>query len=139
MNIDEKRKNRYLDKLSYFESSLNKFNEWLEEAKRNEMALMACQKVFQETIEALTDVIAMLVKDLGNGVKDDYSNIEIIKEKKIINEEEANVLKEANGLRNVLIHKYNAIDIEKFFESSKVFKDKLREIVNKIKSFVIKC
>ncbi|MEM4155552.1 MAG: HepT-like ribonuclease domain-containing protein [Archaeoglobaceae archaeon] len=56
------------------------------------------------------DVCAMLVKDLGKRVEDDYSNIEILHELGILDKELAEKLKTCNGLRNWLVHRYNKLD-----------------------------
>jgi len=44
--------------------------------------------------------------------KDDYSNINIIRNKKIISADLAAKLREANGLRNRNVHDYNGLDNE---------------------------
>lgn len=71
----------------------------------------------QTSIEAMVDLIAMLVKDLGVQVKDDNNNInEIIKIKKL-NPELGEKMKKANGLRNVIVHRYNDVDDQKILDS----------------------
>jgi len=62
------------------------------------------------SIEALMDIIAMLVKDLGVEVGDDYTNIEKLRELGFINETLADTLKKLNGLRNIIVHRYNKVD-----------------------------
>ena len=54
----------------------------------------------------------MIVKDVKLIPKDDYSNINIIKNKKIVNSDLAAKLREANGLRNRIVHDYNGLDNE---------------------------
>ena len=52
----------------------------------------------------------MLVKDSGIQVKDDTANISEIVKKRNLDPELGEKLKRANGLRNILIHRYNEID-----------------------------
>jgi len=56
------------------------------------------------------DITAMLVKDLGSMPRDDYENIETLYEKGLIDKEFAENLKKLNGLRNILVHRYNKVD-----------------------------
>ncbi len=73
-------------------------------------------KEFQEMAEAVADICAMLTKDSGQEIDDDYSNIEraceILSCKEIMPE-----LKRINGLRNVIIHEYNGIIDEEAYKS----------------------
>ena len=52
----------------------------------------------------------MLVKDIGIQVKDDTANISEIVKKRNLDSELGEKLKRANGLRNILVHRYNEID-----------------------------
>ena len=67
---------------------------------------------FQTGIEIITDLVSMIVKDVKLIPKDDYSNINIIRNKKIISADLAAKLREANGLRNRIVHDYNGLDNE---------------------------
>ena len=60
-------------------------------------------------MEAITDVNAMLVKDLKNTPKDDYENINLLNKKKLLPEDMIQELKFANGLRNRIVHDYNGL------------------------------
>ncbi|MHA1747544.1 MAG: DUF86 domain-containing protein, partial [Promethearchaeota archaeon] len=64
----------------------------------------------QTIIEAIIDLVAMCVKDLGLEVKSDQENVEAIVALKNLPSWMANDLKRANGLRNLLVHRYNGID-----------------------------
>ena len=69
------------------------------------------------------DLIAMLIKDLGIQVKDDSTNIsEIVKLRKL-NPELGDKLKKANGLRNIIVHRYNEVDEYIILKSVKEVKD----------------
>ncbi|MGQ4892635.1 MAG: type VII toxin-antitoxin system HepT family RNase toxin [Candidatus Njordarchaeia archaeon] len=69
------------------------------------------------SIESVMDIVAMLVKDLGRNVVDDYGNIEVLEELNIIDQELADKLKQLNGLRNIIVHRYNKIDTRMIIES----------------------
>ena len=78
----------------------------------NRILRKAIYKEFQEAVEAVSDVCAMLRRGLNSSAKDDYSNIEFLVEHGILEEKKAEKLKEANGLRNRLIHGYDRVDDE---------------------------
>lgn len=83
-------------------------------------------------IEAAMDLVAMLVKDRGHDVSDDYHNIEILVDNKIIDVSLARQLKTLNGLRNAIIHKYNKFEEKTVFEN----KGKIIRILNKFLSVI---
>ena len=62
------------------------------------------------------DIISMICKDIGIIPKDDYTNIEQLRGKLDLDED---ILKEANGLRNVLVYGYNSTDNILAYESIK--------------------
>nr|CAE46372.1 hypothetical protein C2_0014 [uncultured archaeon]CBH37410.1 hypothetical protein BSM_08870 [uncultured archaeon] len=78
----------------------------------NRILRKAIYKEFQEAVEAASDVCAMLRRGLNSSAKDDYSNIDFLVEHGILEEKKAEKLKEANGLRNRLIHGYDSVDDE---------------------------
>lgn len=108
MDID--RLKRYKDKIEHAEKRMNEINEWIDEFEDSEKTMLACYKAFEEVVECCMDILAMICKDLGSTPKDDYSNIELIKDKKIITGDIAKSLRQANGLRNRVVHAYNGTD-----------------------------
>src|SRR3989344_7840468 len=66
-------------------------------------------------IEAAMDLAAMLVKDHGRDVSDDYHNIETLVDIKVLDAPLAEQLKKLNGLRNAIIHKYNKFEEKTVF------------------------
>jgi len=78
------------------------------------------------------DVCAMLVKDLGKRVEDDYSNIEILHELGILDKELAEKLKTCNGLRNWLVHRYNKLDKKIVLESVDKVRETLIEFIRRV-------
>ncbi|MEQ9714025.1 MAG: type VII toxin-antitoxin system HepT family RNase toxin [Candidatus Asgardarchaeia archaeon] len=89
-------------------------------------------------IEATTDLVAMMVKDSGYTVKDDLSNIDTLESNKIISPELAETLKQLNSLRNVLVHRYNKIELEKILRSIDKIRDALLEFVEVVENFIKK-
>lgn len=64
----------------------------------------------QVAIEASMDLAAMLVKDKGREVGDDYSNIHLLEKEGILAAGLAKKLATLNGLRNAIVHKYNSFE-----------------------------
>ena len=83
----------------------------------------------QVSIDATMDVIAMICKDLGITVKDDYSNIDELEKLKIFSSILIKDLRRWNGLRNILVHRYNKV------EEDLVIKVK-EDVVTTLKAFV---
>ena len=134
INIDEKRKQRYKEKISHSRERLMDLEEWLQESE--EISILASEKAFQEAIESIIDVFAMLLSDMKLEISDDYSNIEKIEKRGIINSEEKKTCIEANGLRNVIIHRYNGVNEARFTERARELIPKLNEILDKLDSFI---
>jgi len=117
--MEEERIKRYNDKLEYLTQTIENLNDWTENVDSKEfIEHLELQKqygiyhAFQIGIEITTDLISMIVKDVKLIPKDDYSNIYIIKNKKIVEADLAAKLREANGLKNRIVHDYNGLDNE---------------------------
>lgn len=82
------------------------------------------------SIEAAMDLAAMTVRDIGIDVGDDYDNIDILKEKKIIEAELAGELKRLNGLRNAIVHKYGSVDTKLILQNLESIKEILRSFID---------
>ncbi|WP_297089990.1 HepT-like ribonuclease domain-containing protein [Thermococcus sp.] len=61
-------------------------------------------------MDVAMDIVAMLTKNLGITVEDDYTNIAKLEEKGVLSEGEVSLLRAYNGLRNAIVHKYNKIN-----------------------------
>ncbi|MBI3027650.1 DUF86 domain-containing protein [Candidatus Woesearchaeota archaeon] len=117
--ISERRK-RYKEKIDYARDRISDLEDWLyAEDIKERKAFFASEKSFQEVVECSADIFSMILSDLNLTVNDDYSNIEKLREKKILSEENASVCIEANGLRNRIVHRYNHVDEKRFIESSR--------------------
>lgn len=122
------RRQRYLEKLERFE-------EEYEFIKGHEIKDDVTQRALfyslQLCVDIAMDIVAMLVKDLGMMVEDDYTNIERLRKAKVISEDEAELLRGYNGLRNAIVHKYDKLNLDAVREGiSRI--DELYEIVIKL-------
>ena len=108
-----KRKEQYKRKLEFI---LEKITNLPENYEENEYYIDSLFYRIQISIDAVMDIIAMLCKDLGITVKDDYTNIDELEKLNLFPSEMLKVLRKFNGLRNVLVHKYNKIEEELVFQ-----------------------
>lgn len=137
------RKTRYVQKLNELKDRIEFIESkvgWKEEFLENRILRKGIYKEFQEAVEITSDIIAMLVKDFGYAVEDDYRNLEIVSSKLGFEAKLVSALKKARGLRNVLIHEYNGIVDEQAYESIlevlpflKEFEEKVREWIKTLK------
>lgn len=139
--ISKERLKRYNDKFEYLNQSIKYLNEWTKNVDVKEfLEDLDMQKkygifyAFQITVEIITDITAMIVKDLKVVPKDDYSNIEILKTKKVITADLVAKIGEANGLRNRIVHDYNGLDEDlaysnllKLVKDLKIFEDETKK------------
>lgn len=135
--MDAARATRYKEKLELMEKRYSEISEWLKD-EANEKTRLAIFKAFQELSEAAIDICAMIVKDEGAFPKDDYSNITFLKEKNIAGGKTAAILRDSNGLRNVLIHRYNTVDEETAFSSIKKISPEFKSFEKEVKSWLKK-
>lgn len=120
--MDIERISRYKDKLNLISERKQDIEEWISgydssDFIQDKKTRLAVYKAFQELVEASFDVAAMACKDLKIIPKDDYTNIDLLFEKKFINSSLKNSLSESNGLRNRLVHRYNGLDDSLAFDS----------------------
>ncbi|MHA1342773.1 MAG: type VII toxin-antitoxin system HepT family RNase toxin [Promethearchaeota archaeon] len=115
-SLDKKRIERYVEKLEHLKKIMKEFHKWIKDID-DKLFLASDLKEqfgiyhgFQIMVEIITDIIAMMVKDVKIKPKDDYTNINCLKEQHLISEELSSGLRKLNGLKNVLVHDYNGID-----------------------------
>ena len=138
--MDKERLLRYKEKLEYLEKTLGNLKEWTHDIDEqyfvNRLDLQkkyGIYHAFQIAVEITSDLSAMLIKDNKIIPKDDYSNIDTLSEKAIISSVVGAHLKEANGLRNRIVHEYNGLNdlivYQRVLELIKSF-NKFKEVVN---------
>ncbi|WP_086975798.1 DUF86 domain-containing protein, partial [Archaeoglobus fulgidus] len=97
------RRKRYLEKLEWLEREISFATE---HSMSDEVRKRAVLYSLMTAVEAAMDIVAMLVKDMGKQVEDDYTNISKLLEECVIEESEAELLRRYNGLRNAIAHHY---------------------------------
>jgi len=120
--LDIERIVRYKDKLNLISERAQDIEEWARGFDSSDFiddkkTRFAVYKAFQELVEASFDITAMTCKDLKIIPKDDYTNIDLLFEKKIIDSTLKNALYQSNGLRNRLVHHYNKLNDVMAFDS----------------------
>lgn len=120
--MDDERKNRYRDKINFIIEKIESI------PKTNFNEDIVRDATFYKIlvgIECVMDIVAMLVRDIGKDVGDDYYNLEILRDENVINEEMCEKLKKLNGMRNIIVHRYNKIEEDLVFNNI----DEIRKIV----------
>lgn len=141
--MNKRRERQYKRKFDAIYNGLKLLSEWLipislEEFLSDTKTRYASYKAFQEVVEALMDICAMIVKDIGEEPKDDYTNIETLVEHKVIPSRLKDVLVSANSLRNWIIHKYNKLNDTIAYERMVDMFDVLRELVEELINWLSK-
>ncbi len=143
--LDNKRIERYIEKLEHFNKLMELLKEWTkninEEIFFTNLDLkeqFGIYHAYQIIVEIMTDIIAMAVKDLKIKPRDDYSNINILKEKFFFSEKIASKLREANGLRNSLVHDYNGVDDKAAYKGIKNYINYLEKFYDLINQWLKK-
>lgn len=119
---------RYREKIEYIIEALSE----IPEEPRTPIEVSGTFYNLLTAIEAAMDICAMLIKDLGRRVEDDYSNIEHLYEIGVLDRALADRLKMCNGLRNWLVHRYNRVDKKLVLESVDKVKETLLEFIRRV-------
>ncbi|MCZ7360739.1 MAG: DUF86 domain-containing protein [Candidatus Methanoperedens sp.] len=100
---------RYLSKLE----TLIKEEEFIRDHRiEDEITERALLHALEISVEISMDIIAMKIRDMGLKVEDDATNIEKITHERIISKGEADFLRQMNGVRNFIVHRYNKLDMD---------------------------
>ncbi|MFZ3384316.1 MAG: HepT-like ribonuclease domain-containing protein [Candidatus Methanoperedens sp.] len=103
-----KQDDRYLTKVERF---IKEEEFILTHTIENDVTERALLYSLQVSIEISMDIVAMKLRDMGLKVDDDATNIEKIEGHGIITHGEADFLKEINGVKNFIVHRYNQVDM----------------------------
>jgi len=128
-----KRKEQYNRKLEFIIDKLSYLPDNVEE---NIFFVDALFYRLQVSIDAAMDIIAMLCKDLGITVKDDYSNIDELGDLDLFKKELLRNLRRLNGVRNVLMHRYNKIDEQQIISEKENFVKMLKEFARQVEKVI---
>ncbi len=115
-------KEKILTKLAEMEGYVTELNdirplnfiEYKGEKKR------ACERLLQIAIEAVLDVCNVLVAELKLGIPSSEEDVlERLKNKNVISDEMFKKLRSMKAFRNILVHRYGAIEDKKVFSHLK--------------------
>lgn len=105
----------------------------LNEYKHNYKIRAICERYFEKIVEALVDTAFLMIKENDFQIpEEDKKAFDILATEKVISENLSEKLKEAKGMRNIIVHEYGEIDDEVVFEAV------TEEIIKDAKEF-IKC
>ncbi len=123
-----KQKDRYLTKVERF---IKEEEFIMTHTIENDVTERALLYSLQVSVEISMDIVAMKIRDMGLKVDDDATNIDKITGKGIISQKEADFLREMNGVRNFVVHRYDRLDMNIVNEAiSRI--DELKSIVIKV-------
>ena len=132
--MDKARYARYFSKIRFIMDSLVKVQSGL--PNPNELEERGIYYCIQTSIETSMDLIAMMLKDLGIVPQGDRENIEKLVEIEYIIPQTANALRQCNGLRNVLVHRYNGINRDLVFHALPEVEQVLKKLLKLIEGFL---
>ena len=136
-------KKRILSKFVEIDSYLEELDEIkpleFEDYENSILNKRSIERILQISIEVVLDICNLLVSDLNLGIPADEDSVfDKLRKKKIISKKLYDILIEMKGFRNVLVHKYGAIEDEKVFEvltdkldDFQIFKEEILKFVNK--------
>lgn len=125
--MKKERLERYRQKINLAAEKITDIPEPIDSAIKIDATLYRVQIA----IECCMDLIAMLVKDHGKNVADDYTNIHTLLKIKIINVKLTKELATLNGLRNAIVHKYNTFEEETVIDSITNIQDIIKKFLEK--------
>ena len=128
------KKQRYFEKVEMFETEIQFIKT---HTMTDDVLKRALSYSLQVCIDTVIDCIAMMTKDLGLVVEDDYTNIEKLENEKAFSKTEAILIRKFIGLRNAILHKYNHLDLTLIEEGLKQIEN-LYELLVKTVDFIEK-
>ena len=132
--MDTERKIRYRQKLNFIIEKVHDLNQSADgDIKKDELLYR-----IQTSIESAMDIIAMLVKDCGRDVSDDYGNIHVLEKERVLNAAQAKKMAQLNGLRNAIVHKYNSFEEKTVIKERSIIKKLLEGFVERVEETINK-
>lgn len=105
--------------------------------KNNKRDIQAAKHCLQESIEACIDIAYHIVSSKGYGRPDDYrDSFKILEEKGIIEKKFSEHLQDMASFRNLLVHRYGEIDLERLYKILKEDSKDIEKFVEKILDFI---
>jgi len=136
-------KKRILSKFVEIDSYLEELDEIkpleFEDYEGSILNKRSIERILQISIEVVLDICNLLVSDLNLGIPADEDSVfDKLRKKKIISKKLYDILIEMKVFRNVLVHKYGAIEDEKVFEvltdkldDFQIFKEEILKFIEK--------
>ncbi|NQV09253.1 DUF86 domain-containing protein [Candidatus Woesearchaeota archaeon] len=122
--------NRIKDKINELKTLINELESIMpsnfQEYKKDLKEKAACERYFERIVECITDVCFLIIKYKKLGIPEDDKNVyDLIFQNDIIDKKLYVDLKEAKGMRNIIIHNYGKTDDELVFNTitSEIIKD----------------
>ncbi|MGQ4873650.1 MAG: DUF86 domain-containing protein [Promethearchaeia archaeon] len=128
-----KRKEQYKRK---FEFIIEKISNLPKNIFENDYLIDAFLYRLQTSIDATMDIIAMLCKDFGLPVQDDYSNLAELGKLNLYKRDFLDNLRRWNGLRNAIVHRYNKIDVNSIYAEKDKIKENLIDFIEKTEELI---
>ena len=128
-----KRHEQYLRKINFV---IEKINILPNNIASDKFYMDALFYRLQVAIDATMDIIAMLCKDFGISVHDDYMNISELEKIKIFPLSIFTQLRKLNGLRNALVHKYNKIEEDLILQEKNQLVENLNLFIDLVKVII---
>lgn len=113
---------RIKDKIEEIEKYLQELNEIIPASFENYQSdfktKAACERYAERIIEAVIDLIFLVIKEKSFKIPEEEKEIfEILTNEKIISQDLGYRLRNAKGMRNILVHQYENIDDDILFEA----------------------
>lgn len=123
------------DKINEIKTYLKEFDTILpatfEEYSSNLEKKAACERYVEKIMEAVTDIAFLIIKYRKYEIPEDDKNaFDILLKHKIITEKTCTKMKEAKGMRNLIVHEYGNVDDEIVFDSI------TKELIKDVKKFL---
>ena len=116
---------RYKQKMDFIVNKVNDIPDDFDSSLKVDATLYR----IQTAIESAMDIIAMLTKDVGKEVGDDYSNINQLHKAGLYEKGFAAKLISIIGLRNAIVHKYNSFEESSVIDNIDEIKDILIQLL----------
>lgn len=123
---------RYREKMDHIVRSL----ESIPDEPKGELEICGIFYKLHTSIDSAMDLAAMLLRDLGRKVEDDYKNIGSLEETGALKPDLAQKLRKCNGLRNYLVHRYDRLDEKLALDSVDDVKKTLYEFVEIVEGYL---
>jgi len=123
-------------------SHINKCLERLQEKKSVVKELFLKDKDIQDivlhnlqlAIQGCIDIASHIISDEGWSVPGSIVGLfDVLEQKKVIIEKTANVMKKMAGFRNIIVHEYEDIDLDKVYD---IFKNRLSDFTGYLKEII---